>query len=214
MSVLERVDHLVVAAPDLEEGVRWFEERVRVAPGPGGRHPAWGTRNRILALGPRCYVEVIGPDPERESVELPTLFGIDRLEEPGLVAWAAAGTDLEGAVRRARAAGLALGEPVSGSRRRPDGSLLAWSMTDPYSADPEWPLPFLLDWSDSAHPAAGWTGDVTLVDLRAEHPEPQRLRDGLAVLDVPLPVTEGPRAALFATLRGPGGDVVLTRPGR
>ena len=40
MTALDRVDHLVVAAPDLEQGVAWVEERlgVRLLPGglPGG----------------------------------------------------------------------------------------------------------------------------------------------------------------------------------
>ena len=58
------LDHLVVAAADLEEGTRWVEERLGVGLEAGGRHTLFGTHNRVLSLGPDCYLEVIAVDPE------------------------------------------------------------------------------------------------------------------------------------------------------
>ena len=45
-----RIDHLVVAAPTLEDGVAWCEATLGVTPGPGGAHALFGTQNRLLRL--------------------------------------------------------------------------------------------------------------------------------------------------------------------
>ena len=50
------LDHLVVAARTLEEGVAWVESRLGIAMGPGGKHAAMGTHNRLLSRR-RCPVE-------------------------------------------------------------------------------------------------------------------------------------------------------------
>jgi hypothetical protein len=63
------VDHLVVAAHTLEQGVAWCEATLGVTPGPGGKHPLMGTHNRLLKVAnpprfPRTYLEIIAIDPE------------------------------------------------------------------------------------------------------------------------------------------------------
>jgi hypothetical protein len=86
---LAAVDHLVFACTILEEGVDRLERLFGVRAGPGGRHLRWGTHNALLGIGPRSYIEVIAPDPDRASSAIPTLFGLDRIDEPRLVGWAA-----------------------------------------------------------------------------------------------------------------------------
>ncbi len=205
---LARVDHLVVAAPDLLEGVRVIEDVLGVTLLEGGRHPAWGTRNYLLPLGPSAYLEVIGPDTDSGDGAA-TLFGMDRLGGPSLVSWAVKARGLPVLAARARRLGLPVGRPAPGRRVRPDGRELRWTLTDPTDVDMASLVPFFIEWEGEVHPAQGWTGEVALSALCAIHPDPAQPEFALAALDLDLEVEPGERPALVATLRAPTGDVEI-----
>jgi len=207
--VLSRIDHLVLAVPDLEDGVKHVHELLGIRAEPGGRHPAWGTRNALLALGPRVYLEIVGPDPDRDTPDPPTLFGLDRIEGPRLVTWAARTRDLEGSLAEAAAAGLALGRVMEGSRQTPAGGLLTWRLTDPAVMPAGGLVPFLIDWGRTEHPAGTlpWAGRLT--ELRGLHPDPAEVRRSLQALDLLLPVEPAPSPGLVARISTQEGDVEL-----
>jgi hypothetical protein len=203
------VDHLVYGTPDLEGTIRSLEARLGVRAAVGGHHPRWGTRNAVLALGPLCYLEILAPDPARPHDESPTLFGLDRLASPRLVAWATATSDLEARVEAAARRGVCVGAVGAGSREMPGGGVLSWRLTDPETVLGDGVVPFLIDWGASRHPAAGAPRAGTLVALRAEHPDPDRVRRLLHAVGVRLDVAPGPEPALIANLRTSGGTVEL-----
>lgn len=209
MPVPGTLDHLVYAVPDLGRAVAALGEALGVAPLAGGVHPAWGTRNAIVPLGPDRYLELIGPDPERADPAPPVIFGIAALTAPRLATWAARARDLPALVARARAAGVRLGEAAGGSRARPDGTLLRWELTDPLTATEGGLVPFFIDWGTTPHPAASAPAVVRLVELRAEHPAPERVRQALGHLGLSLEVSAGPAPVLRATLEGPRGVLTL-----
>ena len=103
-----RFDHLVIAARTLEEGVEWVERRLGVEMGPGGKHDVMGTHNRLLALGPGRFLEVMAIDPEAQAPMQPRWFDLDnpamhaRLARgPALIHWVARTDDIEAAVEAA-----------------------------------------------------------------------------------------------------------------
>jgi hypothetical protein len=128
------VDHLVFAAPSLEEGVRFIERTLGVTATPGGQHLGMGTRNALVSLGSDVYLEIIGPDPDQPEPARARPFGIDDLSGPRLVTWAARTTDLATMVEAAGKAGMDLGEIMEMSRQRPDGTLLRWELSSPFAS--------------------------------------------------------------------------------
>ena len=83
------LDHLLIGAPTLEQGIAWLEERTGVRAAPGGSHPGLGTWNALASLGPAQYIEVIAPDPSQPGVATFYAPRLRDLREPRIVTWAA-----------------------------------------------------------------------------------------------------------------------------
>ena len=208
-AVLARVDHLVYAAPNLVAGVQQVEDILGVKAVVGGQHPGGGTRNALIGLGDETYLEIIGPDPEQPAPSRPRRFGIDDLKSPRLVTWAVKSTDLEGTTEKARTFGLDLGEVQSGSRRRPDGVMLAWRLTVSRTLTADGIVPFFIDWGKTLHPAKGLPPGCKLITLRAEHPNAKAIESGLTGLGLNIRIDTGPAPALIATIQTPHGQLEL-----
>ena len=108
------VDHLVIGARTLAEGVAWCEATLGVVPGPGGRHPLMGTHNRLLKIAgaayPDAYLEIIAIDPGAPAPARRRWFGLDEVDlraGPRLLHVVAQGERLQraGRVHVERAAG-------------------------------------------------------------------------------------------------------------
>src|SRR5262245_22151210 len=121
MTNMKRLDHLLYATPDLEASIDELERRFGVRAAIGGSHPGRGTRNALLALGERSYLEIIGPDPAQAVPPQGRGFGIDAVRAPRVATWVATSGDLERDVERLKLAGEDLGEVLAGARRRADG---------------------------------------------------------------------------------------------
>ena len=198
------------ATPDVDSTVAHLEKLLGVRAAAGGQHLGHGTRNALLSLGPATYLEIIGPDPAQPDPPRPRFFGIDDLDEPRLVAWVGKADDLDGRVMRARKKGVELGEVRAGSRKKPDGTEVAWRATDAHATIADGIVPFFIAWTpESPHPATTSPTGCTLIALRAEHPDVEKTRRALDAVGVSLPVTAGERAALIATLETPYGPVEL-----
>jgi hypothetical protein len=209
LALLSSVDHLVYATPDLERGIREVESLLGVRATAGGQHPGRGTRNAVIALGPAAYLEIIGPDPDQATPTSPRWFGIDNLERSTLVTWAAKTDDVDRAHRVAVANGIPIGEVRSGSRRRSDGILLSWRLTEPANDKDNGMIPFFIDWGASPHPSQTSAQGAMLTEVRAEHPDSERVQRSLRMLGLHMAVTPGPQLALIAIVDGRHGRVEL-----
>jgi len=209
------IDHLVYATPDLPATVAEVARLTGVAPAEGGRHPGWGTRNYLLSLGERVYLEIVGPDEEQATPHGGRIFGVEHLQGPRLVRWAAAASGLTDLARSAAQDGqVDLGPVLAGERNRPDGTTLRWQLTDPGHDPCDGLVPFFIDWFDTPHPAGSSPSGATLVGLKAFHPDPERVRALLR--SIPLPALSGlsiqtaEAPSLQAVLQTPRGEVTLT----
>lgn len=227
------LDHLVVAARTLEEGVQWCETTLGVTPGPGGEHALFGTHNRLLRLGapeggsaePPPYLEIIAINPAAvptRGAPLKRWFDMDdealqtRLAQrgPQLIHWVARVDDLSQVLQDWEALGLQRGATIAASRPTPQG-LLEWRLTvrDDGARLLDGCLPTLIEWG-SRHPASHMPDSgLALQDFHLVHPEAGLLAQalkvaGLGQVRVQAP-SQGAPAGLHACLTTPLGEVVL-----
>ena len=204
------LDHLVYAAADLESAVAWFAEATGMSPVPGGRHLGQGTRNYLVGFGATSYLEIIGLDRDNPpDPGVPVPFGVDRLTQPRLVAWAVHPADIDAAVTASRDAGADQGEIWPMSRRTPDGAVLRWRLASGRPAPLAGVTPFLIDWGTTPHPASVTASRVSLTEFRVTHPDPATVRGVAAALGIALEVGAG-SARLHAVLDTPRGPVTLS----
>lgn len=189
--MLTGIDHLVIAVRDPNGAAGILERDVGLAVTAGGRHEAWGTFNRLAFLGD-TYVELIGVF-DRALVEAaggsPVAHASAALLDAGhegLATFALATDDIGGEVARLREAGARIGEPVAGSRVRPDGGVVRW-WTAAASLGPAEP-PFLIEHDDAG---AEWGFEARAERDGFRHPVGGRVR--LAAVE--LPVTNPRRVA-------------------
>jgi hypothetical protein len=208
----EAVDHLLLGAADLDRGIAWVERTTGVKAVIGGTHPGAGTRNALISLGRRQYLEIIAPDPLQTAYN----FHIDirTLDEPRLITWAARTTDINAVAKVARDAGQQVFGPRDGSRARPDGTLLKWKslglLNKLGQAEVE-PIPFFIEWAaDSLHPSQDSPTGCMLQSLEIEHPNPASLVEALKKLGIEAIVKQTKGVRLRATLTTPKGKTELS----
>ena len=206
------LDHLLLGAADLDAGFAWVEKTNGVRPTAGGIHPDRGTRNALVSLHGRQYLEIIAPDPAQPPEHLS--MNLRPLAEPRLIGWAAVASDIDSLANRIRAAGHQVSGPRDGSRKRPDGGVLKWrtlGIASSLSGGDVDPIPFFIQWStDSVHPSEDSPKGCTLASLEFGHPNPESLRSEFQALRIDAAILVSRSARLTATLRTPRGDVTLS----
>lgn len=198
------IDHLIYAHPDLDAAVAAIHRRFGVEASGGGNHPSRGTHNKLLALGPRTYLELIAPDPSQPAPATPRPYGVEGITQGGLVGWVIAVEDIEAARTYARSHGFDPGPVMDGHREEATGRLLHWRATA--NAQVAGVIPFLINWGDTRHPAVDAPVGLTLRSLSVEHPRPTEIRTALAAMGAEVEVRRAPRPALVARIDGPHGD--------
>jgi hypothetical protein len=209
---VEAVDHLLFGTADLDKAIALIEKLTGVKAVIGGSHPGAGTRNALLALGGKRYLEIIGPDPAQTTFT--SRQDVRKLAEPRLITWAAATGDIGTLAKRLTDGGTQVFGPRDGSRARPDGKALKWkSMATMHESGAELidPVPFLIEWAaDSVHPSQDSPTGCTLQSLEFEAPKASAVLEDLRLLGIDAVVKEANAPKLVATLKTPKGSVTLT----
>lgn len=231
-----QIDHLVIVAKSLDQGVQWCEDTLGITPGPGGEHTLYGTHNRLFKVAspanPMAYVEIIAIDPAavRPKRACPTRwFDMDDpalqkavAKEPRLVHFVVNTPDIRAARMAIRMQGIDRGPAISASRRTNRGTL-NWQIS--VRADGQrlfdGCMPTLIQWGKpeatdplKLHPRNTLTrSGVTLQSLEVIHPSAAKLQAAYDAIELNrVTVTEGP-ACLKATLQTPKGLIVLSSDG-
>lgn len=166
-------DHIILGCRDLQEGIDYAEQVSGYRAALGGAHPGRGTRNALLKLGERGYLEILAPDPAQP--ELGWHKQLPDLAEPLVVGWAVPARNLDQYASRLRAQGIACIGPTPGTRSKPDGEVLRWK-TLRLEDDKQGILPFYIEWTDdSSHPATDAPGGCL---FRSMHQTGQLIQTG------------------------------------
>jgi hypothetical protein len=219
------LDHLVILAASLEDGVAWCEATLGVTPGPGGEHPLMGTHNRLLKIAtpdfPTAYLEIIAinpvaalPTPTRArrwfDMDDPALRARIAQQGPTLVHAVVSVPDICAAVAALDAQGLDRGEVLQASRPTAHG-LLQWQIT--VRADGQrlfdGCLPTLIQWGPT-HPTDHMPASgVTLHSLRVQHPQADTLRAAFRAIGWTTQTNDSDTPRLTAHLQTPKGLIEI-----
>jgi Glyoxalase-like domain len=149
-----QIDHIVVVAQTLEQGIAWCEATLGITPQPGGDHPQFGTHNRIFKIAtpnfPLAYFEIIaikkvaaqavntpakGKIEGKNEVKSSRWFDMDDAAlqaavatEPRLVHFVANTDDIQAGRAALKAIGIDRGAAVEASRPTRKGRL-EWKIT-------------------------------------------------------------------------------------
>ncbi len=189
-----QLDHIVVGAATVAEGVAYIEAELGVTLPAGGEHPRMGTHNHLMQLSDSTFLEIIAINPGAAAPSRPRWFGLDDPfvqaqlhQQPRLLTWVVNTSDL--AAVHAQSV-VPLGEITPQVR----GSL-EWLITIP--TDGHLPgaglIPTAIQWQVEGHPARNMAKlGCTLTILRLYHPYPDWLRQALSAIGVASQVTVEP----------------------
>lgn len=208
------IDHIVIAAADLDQGAAYVAERLAVEPSGGGKHVTMGTHNRLLHLGGTVYLEVIAVDPDAPALGHARWFGLDEEDvqqriarSPQVITWVAAVADIETAVK---SCSYSPGVPVAMQRGdfnwqitiRDDGALLQGGL-----------LPGLIQWPLGKHPTQNMLDSgCRLRALKLVTDNPAGIAAGLASVGADELVEIADLSAGAETSKQPAVEAIIETP--
>jgi Glyoxalase-like domain len=231
-----QIDHLVVVARDLDQGVQWCEATLGITPGPGGEHKLFGTHNRLFKIAtpthPLAYFEIIAINSEAaytEKTAAKRWFDMDDealqaavAVEPRLVHFVANTPAVQAACTALAALHMDRGPALEASRHSRKG-LLQWQITVRGDGQRLFngTLPTLIQWGkpDAAEPLRLHPRNslprsgVTLQKIRVTHPDAPALQAAYAAIGLEGIAIEAGPANLVATLQTPKGIIALESKG-
>lgn len=205
-----RVDHVIWAVRDLELAGARFREEFGLGSVAGGRHPGWGTANRIIPMG-HDYIELVAVVDREQAAA--SHFGRAVLEATAsgreLVGWAVATDDLSAVARRRKL------EVTDGSRTMPDGSALSWRLAGVAPALASGALPFFIQWDAAPehHPGRAVAVEhsvrpsgIARIEVAAQD---GAVRAWLGDHELPLRISPGPEALSAIAISTSSGELLL-----
>lgn len=207
---MREIDHIVYCVPDLDKAIDNFHDKTGTKPVIGGRHLKKGTRNALVNLENKCYLEFLAID-KKSSIIAPRWMGIDLINEPTITRWSLKSTDLKAEQAILRTYNPELGQIEEGQRMTTEGKLLKWQMSLPLAHPKVELVPFITDWSQSEmHPTDALAEECSLVSLEVQIQQgDEPILNCIKQLVDNIPITKGKTDKITITIRGAGGAVTL-----
>jgi hypothetical protein len=211
-----KLDHLVIAADSVEQGVDYIRSELGVQIPKGGVHKTMGTHNHLMQLGNNCYLEVIAIDPDGAIPDQPRWFNLDDSlmreslrQQPRLITWVVNTADID---KLSRNSVFQIGAATELSRNNlrwkialtEDGRLLANGY-----------LPYIIQWLSTPHPSDAMADlGCRLVSLDIHHNRADWLASMLKSVAADQlvkihPLADSESAYLSASIETPSGIKVL-----
>jgi hypothetical protein len=195
-----RIDHAVMGVVDLDVAAARFHDRLGLPELTRSAHPAWGTCNAVIAVGPGQFIELLAiADAESQS---PLVRGLRRLLANGdrMVGLCLRPADLDATAER-----LDL-RVIPGERHEPD-RVLTFRRTVPEDrAD----MPFFIEWEgDQAALDARYAdghAEILWVDYGGEA---DALAAWIGESGLPVRAVDGRGPRRFAIRTSDGGESVV-----
>ena len=211
------LDHLVVGAANLDQGITWIRDLFSVEIPRGGEHTRMGTHNCLMQIGSGAYLEVIAINPAAPSSGRPRWFGLDNPsvraaleQQPSLLTWVVNTHDISASQQQTK---FSFGNVEAMNR-----DSLKWLITLPADGNPPegGVIPMLIQWQNSIHPAHSMANlGCSLQKLEIYHAQPELIAAVLKSIGAwelveiqGLPA--GSRPYLAAHILTPSGCRVLT----
>jgi len=172
------LDHLVIVAATLDEGVAYCEAALGVRMLKGGEHVRMGTHNYLLNLENETYLEVIAINPAASPPSHPRWFGMDNPRPREQSAKPSSLTTFVARTNNIAAAAVAM--PALGPVYTMQRGTLQWQITIPEDGEliEHGTVPALLQWPEKTHPTHSMThSGCRLIKLEVHHPRPQHLAE-------------------------------------
>ena len=177
-----QIDHLVIGAKTLSQGVNYVREQLGVEMPFGGVHTKMGTHNHLMRTGKNTFLEIIAINHDIDPPDRPRWFGLDDPfirqqidRQPSLLTWVVNTHDIKKLAQRST---FSLGNAELISRGQlnwyfglpDDGRLIAGGM-----------LPYVIQWQTDKHPSKNMIDlGCNLERLEIFHPYPRWLQSALS----------------------------------
>ena len=145
--MLTGIDHVILGVADVDAAAAHIEATLGLRAGPGGRHDAHGTHNRLIWLGD-SYVELMGVFDAVLAAESwwgRHLLRVLSAAPAGMAGVVVASTDLDADIALLRSRASPISEPAPGERVRLAGDVVRWRIGRLPEPDPDLGLTFLIE---------------------------------------------------------------------
>ncbi len=204
------LDHIVLAVPDIEQTIQELSEKLGVLPSIGGKHLTRGTKNALLHLGNKCYLEILAIDHENNTFWGPRWMGVDLITKPTITRWALQTDRIDTKSKCLTQHNPKLGNIVDGERKTPEGETLRWKMTLPQPEPEVDIIPFYLDWSLSdIHPTDRLEKGCSLQKITFYSPHPDKEKRVLEDLSLNVDIHQAEASKILISVIGKHGIIEL-----